>query len=135
VDAVGALLEPELLVEPLVELLAADELSSEPLEVPVVVVTVDFAATVSWRASAPMVVAPTVAAAARPTVVMATLRRPISLVLTLTPLSRRLRFDRTWWSFAVTSSIEANAVRGLCPCRGLPRAISERKRPSHVAYI
>jgi len=46
VDAVGVLLEPELLVDPLVELLDADELSSELLEVPVVVVTVDLDATV-----------------------------------------------------------------------------------------
>jgi hypothetical protein len=85
VDAVGALFEPELVVVPLVDAELSSELAVEVPEVPEVVETDALDATVSWRASAPTVVAPTVATAARPTVAMATRRRPISLVLMLTP--------------------------------------------------
>lgn len=47
-------------------------------------------------ASTPVAVAPTVAAAARPTVAMAILRRPLSLTVMISPCSVTLR-RRSYW--------------------------------------
>jgi hypothetical protein len=94
-EVVGAVVVLEELVDELEELLDPDvPLLELVLGAPVVVVvgvlTVvdDCAATVSLRASTTTEVVPTAAIAARPTVVMAARRRPLSLMFTLSPSYR-----------------------------------------------
>ena len=83
-DALGVLVLPELVEE-------LDELVPGVVVVVVVgVLTVvdGCAATVALRASTTTEVVPTAATAARPTVVIATRRRPLSLMFTLSPSYR-----------------------------------------------